>query len=61
VKTNGNKTEIPFLAIIAIALGIAAVATLVSIRQQPILGSPSGLQILSEGSSSAAVAPVAMV
>ncbi|PNY05611.1 hypothetical protein L195_g002065 [Trifolium pratense] len=44
---------------IAIALGIAAIATLVSIRQQPILGSPSGLQILSEGSSSAAVAPVA--
>ncbi|GAU18269.1 hypothetical protein TSUD_176110 [Trifolium subterraneum] len=44
---------------IAIALGIAAIATLASIRQQPILGSPSGLQILSEGSSSAAVAPVA--
>ncbi|WJX81725.1 hypothetical protein P8452_64572 [Trifolium repens] len=58
VKTNGSKTEIPFLAMIAIALGIAAIATLASIRQQPILGSPSGLQILSEGSSSAAVAPV---
>ncbi|MCH90874.1 hypothetical protein A2U01_0011797 [Trifolium medium] len=43
---------------IAIALSIAAIATLASIRQQPILGSPSGLQILSEGSSSA-VAPVA--
>jgi hypothetical protein len=59
VKTNGSKTEIPFLAMIAIALGIAAIATLASIRHQPILGSLSGLQILSEGSSSAAVAPVA--
>jgi len=63
VQTNGkeghNKTEIPFLAMIAIALGIAALATIASIRQQPILGSPSGLQILSEGSSSSAIAPVA--
>lgn len=63
VQTNGieghNKTEIPFLAMIGIALGIAALATIASIRQQPILGSPSGLQILSEGSSSSAVAPVA--
>jgi len=63
VQTNGkeghNKTEIPFLAMIVIALGIAALATIASIRQQPILGSPSGLQILSEGSSSSAVAPVA--
>lgn len=64
VKANGkerhNKTEIPFLAMIAIALGIAALATIASIRQQPILGSPSGLQILSDGSSSSAVAPVAV-
>ncbi|CAK8541570.1 unnamed protein product [Lathyrus sativus] len=63
VQTNGkerhNKTEIPFLATIAIALGIAAIATYASIRQQPILGSPSGLQILSQGSSSSTVAPVA--
>lgn len=63
VQTDGkeglNKTEIPFLAMIAIALGIAALATIASILQQPILGSPSGLQILSEGSSSSAVAPVA--
>lgn len=63
VQTNGedghNKTEIPFLAMIVIALGVAAIATFASIRQQPILGSPSGLQILSQGSSSSAVAPVA--
>ncbi|KAI5430056.1 hypothetical protein KIW84_034580 [Lathyrus oleraceus] len=63
VQTNGedghNKTEIPFLAMIVIALGVAAIATFASIRQQPILGSPSSLQILSQGSSSSVVAPVA--
>lgn len=63
VQINGeeglNKTEIPFLAMIAIALGIAVIATLASIGKQPILGSTFGLQILSEGSSSSAVSPAA--
>lgn len=35
-KEEHNKTEIPFLALIAIALGIAVIATLASISQQPI-------------------------
>lgn len=59
VQTNGkeghNKWEVPFLAMVVIALGVAVIATLASIGQQPTFG----LQILSEGSSSSAVAPVA--
>lgn len=58
-KEEHNKTEIPFLALIAIALGIAVIATLASISQQPILGSQFGLRILWDGSSSSGVIPAA--
>lgn len=56
-KGGHNKTEISFLAMIAIALGIAVIATLASIGNKPILGSTFRPQILAEGSSSSAVAP----
>ncbi|XP_061353509.1 uncharacterized protein LOC133298260 [Gastrolobium bilobum] len=56
-KDGNNKVEISFPAMIAIALGVAVIATLASIGQQPILGSRFGMQILSEGSSPSAVAP----
>lgn len=56
-KDGNNKMEIPFRAMIAIALGIAVTATIASIAQNPIGGSSFGLQILSEGSSSSAVVP----
>ncbi|KAE9592098.1 hypothetical protein Lal_00013041 [Lupinus albus] len=56
-KEGNNKVEISFLAMIAIALGIAVTVTIASISQKPIRGSSFGLQILSEGSSSSAVAP----
>ncbi|CAL0304524.1 unnamed protein product [Lupinus luteus] len=56
-KEGNNKAEISFLAMIAIALGVAVTLTIASIAQQPIRGSSFGLQILSEGSSSSAVAP----
>ncbi|KAF7825762.1 DedA family [Senna tora] len=54
-KEGHNKIGISFLAMIAIAMGIAVTATLISIYQRPILGSSFGLQILSESSSSSEV------
>lgn len=56
-KEGHNNIEIPFLAMIAIAMAIAVTATLISIYQRPILGSSFGVQILSESSSSSAGAP----
>ncbi len=61
---NGNKGHDPgssFLAKVAIVLGIAATATVISIcLKQPVLGSSLGIQFLAEGSSSSvmAAAPV---
>ncbi|GMY33907.1 DedA family [Fagus crenata] len=64
VLGNGNKGHDPgssFLAKVAIVLGIAATATVISIcLKQPVLGSSLGIQFLAEGSSSSgmAAAPV---
>ncbi|XP_028773635.1 uncharacterized protein LOC114730690 isoform X1 [Neltuma alba] len=54
---EGHNFGIPFLALIAVAMGIAVTATLISIYQQPILGSSFVVQSLSESSSSSMVAP----
>uniref|UniRef100_A0A2N9J449 Uncharacterized protein n=2 Tax=Magnoliopsida TaxID=3398 RepID=A0A2N9J449_FAGSY len=64
VLGNGNKGHDPgssFLAKVAIVLGIAATATVISIcLKRPVLGSSLGIQFLAEGSSSSvmAAAPV---
>ncbi|XP_024165067.1 uncharacterized protein LOC112172111 [Rosa chinensis] len=57
VKVTQTTTESSFLAKIAIALGIAATITLISISTKgPTLGSSNGLQFLPESSSSSAMA-----
>ncbi|XP_054784699.1 uncharacterized protein LOC129291406 isoform X1 [Prosopis cineraria] len=56
---EGYNVGIPFLVMMAIAMGIAVTATLISIYQQPILGSSFVVRSLSESSSSSAVDPAA--
>ncbi|XP_059432435.1 uncharacterized protein LOC132165770 isoform X2 [Corylus avellana] len=61
VLGNGNNGHIgsgsSFLAKIAIVLGIAVIATVISIGlKQPVLGSSLGIQFLAEGSSSSVMA-----
>ncbi|KAL6217725.1 hypothetical protein ACLB2K_010942 [Fragaria x ananassa] len=57
VKITQTGTETSFLAKIAIALGIAATVTLISICiKRPTLGSSNGIQFLPESSSSSAMA-----
>lgn len=57
VKTIQTGAESSFLAKIAIALGIAATVTLISIIiKSPTIGSSNGLQFLPESSSSSAMA-----
>jgi len=61
VLGNGNNGHTgagsSFLAKIAIVLGIAAIATVISIGlKQPVLGSSLGIQFLAEGSSSSVMA-----
>ena len=46
-KEGHNKVEISFMVMIAIAMGIAVIATMAFIHEQPILGSSFGLQIVS--------------
>lgn len=58
-KGNNGHTSSgsSFLAKIAIVLGIAAIATVISIGiKQPVLGSSLGIQFLAEGSSSSVMA-----
>jgi hypothetical protein len=61
VLGNGNNGHTgagsSFLAKIAIVLGIAAIATVISLGlKQPVLGSSLGIQFLAEGSSSSVMA-----
>ncbi|KAK9992768.1 hypothetical protein SO802_022471 [Lithocarpus litseifolius] len=55
---NENNGRRSFLAKVAIVLGIAATATIISIcLKRPVLGSLLGIQFLAEGSSSVTAAP----
>lgn len=54
---NDNNGRGSFLAKVAIVLGIAATATIISIcLKWPVLGSSLGIQFLAEGSSSSVMA-----
>lgn len=56
-KNTRPSAGVSFLAKIAIALGLAATATLICAGiKQPVLGSSHGFQFFVEGSSSSAVA-----
>ncbi|KAF4367497.1 hypothetical protein F8388_009106 [Cannabis sativa] len=60
MKDASTDFEFSFLAKIAIALGIAAIFTLVSIgAKQPAIGSSLGFQFLSDSSSSSVMATAA--